>query len=47
MGILPKKASRRRRRIRERREYWIEGFILVFALSIGAVLMLLLWLSWV
>lgn len=47
MKLLPEKTPEHRRRIRERREEWIEGFLFVFALTMGAVLMLFLWLSWI
>ena len=42
MKLLPEKTPEHRRRIRERREDWIEGFLFVFALTMGAVLMLFL-----
>ena len=47
MSLLPKKTPEHKRRIEERREDWIEGFLFAFALTMGVVLMLFLWLSWV
>lgn len=47
MKLLPKKTPEHRKRIEEHMDRWIDGLILAFSLTMGAILLIFLWISWV